>query len=80
MIDQITSRRVTLREGGTAGPYIIVSLEQLGSVESILMDHQIRYWLDESSLSVNGGPEVIFVNLGREHTTAEVQPFFDAVG
>lgn len=63
---------------GTAGPYVMVPLDQLEAVKSMLRDNQVSFWVDANVISLNGEPEIAVVNLGRRVSAEHVQRLLDA--
>jgi hypothetical protein len=78
MTDITTKKPLQVSTEGTAGPYLMVPVPQLDSVRSLLDDHRVRYWLDESAISFNGQPYIAVVNLGRKGDASRVQAILDA--
>jgi hypothetical protein len=78
MIDATTDRRLTVSSGGKAGPYIMLPLSQLDTVTRLLDAHKVRYWVDEEALSIDGGPEIIVINLARHTDPAAIQQLLDS--
>lgn len=64
---------------GTAGPYIMAPVSQLDEVRRLLDSRQIRYWVDEYAISLDGAPEVAVINLGREADASAIQAILDSV-
>ena len=79
MTDATTRQRLLVSRAVEAGPYIIVPISQLDSVEAVLTANQIPYWVDEEALSIDGGPEVTWVNFGRAVDPDMVQRLLDGV-
>jgi hypothetical protein len=79
MTDTITHEPIRVSMDGWAGPCIEVPLSQLKQVTALLEAHQVAYWVDEEVLSVDGKPEVAFVNLERRSDPAAVQGLLDRV-
>lgn len=77
MTDATTHQRLRISTDGTAGPYIMVPVSQIDDVKRLLDDHQIRYWVEENAISVDGGPYISVVNLGREGNATAVQAILD---
>ena len=73
MIDVVTKKPLYVSTDGTAGPYIMVPLDQLDEVRQLLDQHNFRYWVDEDAISLNGKPFVTVVDLGRGTDAAAVQ-------
>jgi hypothetical protein len=77
MRDATTDRPMKVRTDGTAGPYIIVPLEQLEPVKRLLVQHQVYFWADEDAVSVDDKPELAIINLGRNVDATAVQALLD---
>ena len=52
---------------------------QLEQVTSLLDENAISYWVDDEALSVDGKPEVIFVNFSAQTDPAAVQRLLDSI-
>jgi hypothetical protein len=78
MIDATTHERMIVSGDGTAGPYVMVPVEQLQVVETVLRAHGISYWVDSDAISLNGKPEITVVNLGRGVRAEQIQHLLDA--
>ena len=79
MTDVVTKKRLYVSTDGTAGPYIMVPLDQLDEVRQLLDQHHIRYSVDEDAISLNGKPYVTVIDLGRGADAAAVQTILDSV-
>ncbi len=77
MTDATTQQRLRVSTDGTAGPYITVPLSQIDEVKRLLDRHRIRYWVEENAISLNGGPYISVVNLGRDGNAQAVQAILD---
>ncbi|HEX4792372.1 MAG TPA: hypothetical protein VH370_01185 [Humisphaera sp.] len=77
MTDSTTQQRLRVSTDGTAGPFIDVPVSQIDEVKRILDERQIRYWVEENVISLNGGPYIAVVNLGREGDAQLVQALLD---
>jgi hypothetical protein len=77
MIDITREEPVRVSTDGTAGPYIMVPVSQLGDIRRLLDKHDVPYWLDEDAISLNDEPEVAVINLGRGADAATVQAILD---
>lgn len=80
MTDVATQKPLYVSTGGTAGPYIILSVNQLDEVRRILDDNQIGYWVEENVISLNGGPEIAVMNFGRGGNATAIQALLDSSG
>jgi hypothetical protein len=77
MSDSITRRGLRVSTGGTAGPYIMVPVDQLDKVCGLLDRRQVKYWVEANVISLDGEPEVAFLNLGLKGNAALVQSILD---
>jgi hypothetical protein len=77
MTDTTTQKPLRVSTESTAGPYIMLPLSQIDEVTRLLDDHHIRYWVEENSISLNGGPYISTINLGREGNAQAVQAILD---
>jgi hypothetical protein len=79
MTNTATKQPLKVSTEGTAGPYIRVPQDQLDELERLLKDHGIFYWVRENAISLDGGPYMCVVNLGREGNASAVQALLDGV-
>jgi hypothetical protein len=79
MTDISTNKPLYVSTDGTAGPYIMVPLDQLVDVRRALDDNNIRYWVDEAAISVNDRPFIATVDLGRGGNAEVVQAILDGI-
>jgi hypothetical protein len=79
MSDTTTKAPLRVSTDGTAGPYIMLPFSQLDEVRRLLDGQRIRYWVSEDAISLNGGPEMTVINLGRGGDAAAVQAALDSV-
>jgi hypothetical protein len=78
MIDVTTNKPLRVSTEGTAGPYIRLPFNQLDEVRRLLDGSSVRHWVSENVISLNGGPYIAVVNLGREGDAAAVQAILDS--
>jgi len=78
MTDAMTNKPLRVSTEGTAGPYISLPFSQLEEVRRLLDSRQIRYWVGENAISLDGAPEVVVINLGRGGDAAAVQSVLDS--
>jgi hypothetical protein len=57
----------------------MLPLAQLDEVTKLLDKNEISYWVDEEALSLDGEPEVIWINLKRGSNAATVQSLLDSI-
>ncbi len=77
MTDISTNKPLRVSTDGTAGPYIMVPLDQLDDIRRALEENHIRYWVDEDAISLNDSPFITTVNLGRAGDASAVQAILD---
>lgn len=77
MLDISTNKKMYVSTDGTAGPYIMVPVEQLAKVRALLDANDIPYWVDEAAISLNRKAEITVVNLGRACDPSHVQDLLD---
>ena len=77
MIDQCTNKPLVVSTDGNTGPYIMVPVKQIDDVRRLLDAHDIRYWVDDDAISLDGKPEVTVVNLGGRSDANAVQKILD---
>lgn len=78
MTDTTTKQPLYVRNEGTAGPYIILPFTQLEETQRLLDSHDVFYWVGENAISIDGAPETVFINFGREGEPALVQSVLDS--
>ena len=79
MTDATTKKPLHVSADGTAGPYITVPESQLDEVCRLLDAKRVPYRVDEYAISLDGEPEVSFINLGRGVDSKAVQGFLDSI-
>jgi hypothetical protein len=77
MNDVTTQQPLYVSTDGTAGPYIMVPVAQLEEVKRLLDGHRVRYWVEENAISLDAGPYISVINLGREGNASAVQAILD---
>jgi hypothetical protein len=80
MKDVTTNKPLRVSKDGAAGAYITVPVEQLDDVQNLLDGHNVDYTVEEEVISLNGGPEVAVVDLGRGVDADAVQALLDRAG
>jgi hypothetical protein len=78
MIDALTRKPLHVATDGTAGPYVMVPIDQLSEVRQILDKHRIRYSVDENAISLNGAPEIAVVDFGLGSEPEAIQAILDS--
>ena len=78
MIDQTPECKLRVTSGGDAGPYIMLPVQEVERVRKLLDTINTRYWVDESSVSLNGQPPVTVINLAPGTNEDAVQRLLDS--
>jgi hypothetical protein len=81
MIDTTTRQRLEVSTdwGWGAEAYIVLPLTQLDQVKALLDANKISYWVDEEVLSIDGKPEIAWINLEDGTNPARVQSLLDSI-
>lgn len=79
MIDTERQRRLRVSTDGTAGPDIHLPVLMLDTVRALLIEHSVRFWVDEVAISLDGRPARALINLGRDGDAAAVQQLLDSI-
>ena len=80
MIDVTTSKALSVSTDAEGGPsYIVVPVTQLSEVRTLLDTNRVSYWVDEEALSLDGKPEIAFINLDYPGDPAMVQRLLDSI-
>ena len=77
VIDTKTNKPIRVVTTKTAGAYLMFPMSQLDTVKQVLDSGGINYWADRFSISLNGQPEVVFVNIGKKEDPNVVQQLLD---
>ena len=78
MIDTSTQKRLSVSTDGEWS-YIRLPVSQLDEVEALLKANKVSYWVDEEALSLDGKPEVTWINLKYRTDPAAVQSLLDRI-
>jgi hypothetical protein len=78
MTDTSLRKRLSVSTDGEWS-HIKLPLSQLDEVEGLLKANKISYWVDEEALSVDGKPEVTWINLKHKTDPAAVQRLLDTI-
>lgn len=77
MLDAVSKQPIRVHDYNRELPFMIVPYAQLGEVRSVLDKHQFRYEVSEETLTVNDGPEEVFIRLARGTDPKQVQSALD---
>ena len=75
MIDEMTHEKLRVSVDAVAGPYLMVTIDQLDSVVAVLDRHKVRYWVDSEAISLDNEPYVTVINFGKAGDGAEFKQF-----
>jgi len=79
MIDTTTHQPLSVSAHAADWPYLIIPLTHLDKVQALLDANQVSYWVDAEALSLDGKPEVTFINLQRGTDPAWIQSLLDSI-
>jgi hypothetical protein len=79
MIDTATNPPLRVSTEGAAGPFILLPVSQVEEVTQLLKNHGIRHWVQESNISLNGGPFTTIIELGHGGDPKKVQALLDGI-
>jgi hypothetical protein len=79
MTDKTTGKPLRVSTNGRSGPYLVVPVDQMSAVRGVLDRAGIRYWVDETAVSVDGKPAMTVVNFGKTMNPKEIQSELDRV-
>jgi len=80
MVDAMRGNRLQVRGGVEGGPYSIrLPLSQVEEVRRMLDQHEIKYWVDSTAISIDRGPERTSINLGWNNDPVQIQSILDQV-
>jgi hypothetical protein len=80
MIDEMTHEKLRVSVDAVAGPYLMVTIDQLDSVVALLDRHKVRYWVDPEAISLDNEPYVTVINFGKAGDGARIQAILDEAG
>jgi hypothetical protein len=78
MNDMTTDDRLMVSTDGSAGPYIVVPVDQITTVTALLDANSVPYWVDEEAISIDGRPEDTVINLGLGTDPGTIQNLLDS--
>jgi hypothetical protein len=78
MIDVATEKPLRVETYSTEGAYIRVSVPQLDAIRQLLEHRKIDFEVHENALSINGGPEMTYIFLGRGADPHTIQEILDS--
>lgn len=79
MTETVSKQRIRVPTPTTAGVFISVETDRLPALRAILDANNIRYWVNEYLLTMNGGPELAQVVFPRGSDAPIVQRLLDSL-
>jgi hypothetical protein len=79
MTDVATRKPLRVETDRTVGAFMRVSVPQLDAIRQLLERYKIGFRVDEHAISINGGPEMTYVYLGRGADPHAIQGILDSV-
>jgi hypothetical protein len=77
MTSTTTKKPILISINKNALPHIMVPLAQLEQLRTLLDASDIHYWVDEYAISIDGKPEITFVNLRQKNIPDAVRQCLD---
>ena len=78
MVDVTNKKPLRVSTDGTAGPYLMLPLDDVGRVKGLLDSHGIRYFVEENAVSLNGRPYVTLIDFGLRGDASSIQTILDS--
>ena len=77
MHSTLSKNRLLVRGQTTPRPYVVIAVSQLPEVQKALDEGGVRYVVDETRVSLSGGPPGVVVSLGWDTDGSAVQAILD---
>ena len=78
MIHAVTEKPLKVSTDYPRRPIIDLPESQLAEVQRLLDENGIRYWVNDSRISINGGPYMATIKLWKGEDAAKAQAVLDA--
>ena len=78
MVDVTTSKPLRVSTDGTAGPYLMLPLDDVVRVKVLLDAHGIYHAVEEDAISIDGSPYITVIDFGLEADADRIQSIFDS--
>ena len=78
MTDIELKKPLAVRNEGKAGPYLLVSIEQIEEVESVLSGAKIPYLLSREAVEFEGHHAIAMIDFGRRADPSTIQAALDS--
>ena len=79
MVDASTHKPIRVSVDPASGPYIRLPRDQLEQVRKLLTDNNVSHWASHHAISVDDGPFIAVIYLGRKTDPGHVQGLLDAM-
>ena len=79
MTDVTTGKPLRVQYTEKAGPYFWVPYVLAAKIKELCDSHHVRCFVSEDVISVNGGPETVFIHFGAGGNAETVQALLDSV-
>ncbi len=78
MVGVTTSKPLRVSADGTAGPYLMLPLDDVVRVKVLLDAHGIYHSVEEDAISIDGSPYITVIDFGLEADADRIQSIFDS--
>ncbi len=79
MIDTATKERIIVEEAEDAGPYIMVTVDQLDAIRQLLETNHVSFSVARPAISIDGGPYTTVIRFRRNANAPSIQALLDQV-
>jgi hypothetical protein len=70
--------KLVVHNEGDAGPYLMVPLRQLSSVEEVFRLESIGFSVSRDAIEIDGHEAVVLIDFGRRADASRIQSILDA--
>ncbi len=78
MVKVTEKKPLQVSTDGTAGPYLMLPLDEVSRVKVLLDSHGIRHFVEENAISLNGRPYVTLIDFGLRGDANRIQAILDS--
>lgn len=64
MLDRVSQKPLDVWALGTAPPYLLAPVSQLGEIMALLDSNRVRYQVDDFTISFDDEPEAVWITFG----------------
>jgi hypothetical protein len=80
MTDSSTGKPLRVTQYSRGGPYLIIPVAQIPEVKAVLDRANLRYWVENLHISIDGQPAKTWVHFGKTTSAEEIQRALDSAG